>query len=158
MRCFMSLGLCLLGIQISNGFLGADSCAREWLQNQGNCYAYFDDQKTWQEAEIECQSYGPGAHLASILTVQETHLVSEYISTYQTVLSNVWIGLSDVSQTRRWRWADESTYNYKAWMPRQPDNYRKAEYCVELRRSTGFNQWNDAPCKKRNAYICKHEL
>ncbi|XP_053115027.1 C-type lectin BpLec-like [Hemicordylus capensis] len=136
----------------------ADTCAREWLQNQGNCYVYFDDLKTWQEAEIECQSYGRRAHFTSILIVQEPHLVSEHISIYQTGLSNVWIGLSDVCQTGRWRWADESTYNYKAWMPGQPDNYGKAEHCVELRRSTGFNQWNDAPCKKRNAYICKHEL
>ncbi|XP_078234377.1 C-type lectin BpLec [Pogona vitticeps] len=136
----------------------ADTCAREWLQNQGNCYAYFDHQLSWQEAEIECQSYGRGAHLASVLTKAETLLVAEHIATYQKQPSNVWIGLHDVRQTRKWRWADESTYNYKAWMIGQPDNYGQNEHCVELVFYTGFTQWNDAECKKRNAYICKHEL
>ncbi|KAJ6650448.1 hypothetical protein lerEdw1_007700, partial [Lerista edwardsae] len=131
--------LCLLSILVSNPLPGAkaDSCAREWLQNQGNCYAYFDHPLTWQEAEIECQSYGRGAHLASILTVAETLLVAEHISTYQKERSDVWIGLHDVRQTGKWRWADESTYNYKNWMLHQPDNYGKSEYCVELRPSTG---------------------
>ncbi|XP_020668400.3 C-type lectin BpLec [Pogona vitticeps] len=160
MAFLTSLVLCLLGIIFSNPFLGAeaDTCAREWLQNQGNCYAYFDHPLSWQEAEIECQSYGRGAHLASVLTKAETLLVAEHISTYQQQPSNVWIGLHDVRQTRKWRWADESTYNYKAWMKDQPDNYRQNEHCVELRFSTGFTQWNDAECKKQNAYICKHEL
>ncbi|XP_026543201.1 C-type lectin-like [Notechis scutatus] len=160
MGLFTYFSLCFLGLLIANPFLEAeaDTCAREWLQNQGNCYAYFDHKLTWQEAEIECQSYGRGAHLTSILTKAETLLVAEHISTYQQELSNVWIGLQDVRQTGKWRWADESTYNYKAWMKSQPDNYGNAEHCVELRLSTGFKEWNDSPCQKLNAYICKHEL
>ncbi|XP_034267487.2 C-type lectin Cal-like [Pantherophis guttatus] len=150
----------LLGIFFAGPFfqVEADTCAREWLQNQGNCYAYFDQKLTWHEAEIECQSYGRGAHLASILTKAETLLVAEHVSTYQREFSNVWIGLHDVRQTGKWRWADESTYNYKSWMNYQPDNYDKNEHCVELRRSTGFKLWNDIQCNTRNAYICKHEL
>ncbi|XP_066486964.1 C-type lectin TsL-like [Tiliqua scincoides] len=137
----------------------ADICAREWLQNQRNCYAYFDHPLTWHEAEIECQSYGHGVHLASVLMVAETLLVSEHISAYQKDLSNAWIGLHDVCQVSiSWRWADESTYSYKAWMRNQPDNYGKSEYYVELRYSTDFKEWNDAPCNKSNTYICKHEL
>ncbi|KAF7235627.1 C-type lectin BfL-2 [Varanus komodoensis] len=160
MELITYFGICLLSILVANPFLGAeaDTCAREWLQNQGNCYAYFDNKLTWQEAEIECQSYGRGAHLASILTNAETLLVAEHISTYQRKLSDVWIGLHDVRQTRKWRWADESVYNYVSWMSQQPDNYHNNEHCVELRRSTGFKQWNDIPCKKLNAYICKHTL
>ncbi|ETE58768.1 hypothetical protein L345_15510, partial [Ophiophagus hannah] len=113
MGLFTYFSLCFLGLLIANPFLKAeaDTCAREWLQNQGNCYAYFDHKLTWQEAE-----------------------------------------------TGKWRWADESTYNYKAWMKSQPDNYGNAEHCVELRLSTGFKEWNDSPCQKLNAYICKHEL
>ncbi|XP_063159155.1 C-type lectin BpLec-like [Candoia aspera] len=152
--------LCFLGLLIANPFLEAEasSCARQWLQNQGNCYAYFDNKLTWQEAEIECQSYGRGAHLASVLTKAETFLVAQHISTYQRDLSNVWIGLHDVHQNRKWRWADESTYNYKAWINDQPDNYGNIEYCVELVLSTGFTEWNDVPCQMLNAYICKYEL
>uniref|UniRef100_A0A8C6XEE7 C-type lectin domain-containing protein n=1 Tax=Naja naja TaxID=35670 RepID=A0A8C6XEE7_NAJNA len=107
---------------------------REWLQNQGNCYAYFDQQLTWHEAEIECQSYGRGAHLASILTKAETLLVAEHVSTYQREFSNVWIGLHD---KRRWRWTDESTYNYKAWMIGWVENINQVEQCAELMYFSG---------------------
>nr|XP_060639013.1 C-type lectin Cal-like [Anolis sagrei ordinatus] len=160
MRSLKFFSLCVLGFLISSSFpeTKADTCAREWLQNQGNCYAFFDNKLTWQEAEIECQSYGRGAHLASVLTKAETLLVAEHISAYQQEPSNVWIGLHNVRHTRKWRWADESVYNYNAWMPNQPDNYFNSEHCVELRLSTGFKQWNDIQCSTRNAYICKHEL
>ncbi|CAI5791113.1 C-type lectin domain-containing protein [Podarcis lilfordi] len=113
----------------------ADTCAREWLQYQGNCYGYFETQMTWHEAEIECQSYRRGAHLASLLTPAETLVVANHIAAYQTDISNVWIGLHDIRHSGIWRWSDESTYNYKAWMPGAPNNLGKDEYCVELRHS-----------------------
>ncbi|KAM6451631.1 C-type lectin-like isoform 2-T2 [Liasis olivaceus] len=160
MGLFTYFSLCFLGLLIANPFLEAeaDTCAREWLQNQGNCYAYFDNKVTWQEAEIECQSYGRGAHLASVLTEAETLLVAEHIFNSKRSPSNVWIGLHDVRQNGKWRWTDESAYNYKAWMQNQPDNAGEAEHCVELRLSTGFKEWNDIPCQAHNAYICKYEL
>ncbi|KAK9397740.1 hypothetical protein NXF25_021101 [Crotalus adamanteus] len=185
MGLFTYFSLCFLGLLIANPFLEAeaDTCAREWLQNQGNCYAYFDHKLTWQEAELwPWSSSHLYPHQSWWLSI--SLLVAEHISTYQRDLSNVWIGLHDVHQTGRWRWADESTYNYKAWMKNQPDSYGNAEHCVELRLSTGRtfhlyifkNEWlgqkyqlscflcfrfkggNDSPCQKRNAYICKHEL
>uniref|UniRef100_A0ABM5GQ53 Regenerating islet-derived protein 4-like n=1 Tax=Pogona vitticeps TaxID=103695 RepID=A0ABM5GQ53_9SAUR len=76
--------------------INADACAREWLQYQGNCYGYFESKLTWHEAEIECQSYHRGAHLASILTVAEMLVVADHISAYQAERSSVWIGLHDI--------------------------------------------------------------
>ncbi|XP_063159156.1 C-type lectin LmsL-like [Candoia aspera] len=148
--------LCLLGIFFAGPFLQveADTCAREWLPNQGNCYAYFDNKLTWQEAETECKSYGRGAHLASILRRAEALLVAEHISTYQQELSDVWIRLHNVRWTRNG--TDGSPY--KSWMSYQPDNDGNNEHCVELRQSTGFQLWNDNQCSKLNAYICKQEL
>ncbi|XP_032092214.1 C-type lectin Cal-like [Thamnophis elegans] len=121
---------------------------------QGNCYGYFEAKKTWEEAEIECQSYHRGTHLASILTLAETLVVANHIMSYQTKPSNVWIGLHDIRHNGKWRWSNESTYNYKAWMLGKP-NLRTKEYCVEL---VHFTKWNNTACHKLNAYICKHEL
>ncbi|XP_067325700.1 C-type lectin LmsL-like [Anolis sagrei] len=145
------------GVETSNR-TQADTCAREWLQYQGNCYGYFDTKMTWPEAEIECQTYQRGAHLASLLSHAEILVVANHISAYQTEVSDVWIGLHDIRHNGRWRWSDESTYNYKAWMMGAPNNLEKNEYCVELKHFTDFTQWNDAKCHKLNAYICKHEL
>ncbi|XP_042300263.1 regenerating islet-derived protein 4-like, partial [Sceloporus undulatus] len=136
----------------------ADICARGWLQNQRNCSAYFDRKLTWQQAEIECQSYGRGSHLASILSESETNLLAQHISTYQQKPSDVWIGLHDPLGNRRWRWADESVYNYEAWKHYQPSKSNMSIHCVELLRSTAFKKWNDALCKKLNAYVCKYQL
>ncbi|XP_034267483.1 C-type lectin BpLec-like [Pantherophis guttatus] len=158
----MYIGLCCLGILIINPFLGAKaaSCPRGWLQKEGNCYGYFDEKLSWDVAELECQSFGPGCHLTSILSIQESALVSVYIKDKQRSSSNVWMGLRDISgqQRRRWRWADESTFNYKAWMVRQPDNSNKNEHCVEVTLSSSFRLWNDGICTNQNAYICKYQL
>ncbi|XP_058038167.1 C-type lectin BpLec-like [Ahaetulla prasina] len=158
----MFIALCCLGILIINPFLGvrAASCTRGWLQKQGNCYGYFDEKLSWDAAELECQSFGPGCHLASILSIQESALVSAYIRDKQRVRSNVWMGLHDTSgqQRRRWRWADESTFNYKAWSAHQPDNRNNNEHCVEVTHSSRFKLWNDGVCANQNAYVCKYQL
>ncbi|KAJ7313011.1 hypothetical protein JRQ81_004272 [Phrynocephalus forsythii] len=169
MALFTHLALCLLGIIFSNPFLGveADTCAREWLQNQGNCYAYFDHPLSWQEAEVRPFSQHPSfelMHSPSLSTSQPVLVCHNLPKSPHSQISLVSLSLNktiycvSLLQTRKWRWADESTYNYKAWMISHPDNYHQNEHCVELRFSTGFTQWNDVACRKQNAYICKHEL
>ncbi|XP_026553624.1 C-type lectin mannose-binding isoform-like [Pseudonaja textilis] len=173
MGLIIYLSAFLVSFLLSCSFFGvsADTCAREWLQYQGNSYGYFEAKKTWTEAEIECQSYHRGAHLASILTLAETLVVANHIMSYQIKPSNVWIGLHDIRHANflhllfstalkllaglctgillfgylgyfslqdidgrhirfgttlhfsngKWRWSDESTYNYKAWMLGKPN-------------------------------------
>ncbi|XP_003223925.2 C-type lectin-like [Anolis carolinensis] len=137
MRHFTYLSSFLISFLVSSFLPGgqADICAREWLQYQGNCYGYFDTKMTWPEAEIECQSYRRGAHLASLLSHAEILVVANHISAYQTEVSDVWIGLHDIRHNGRWRWSDESTYNYKAWMMGALNNLETNEYCVELKHS-----------------------
>ncbi|XP_039206065.1 C-type lectin BpLec-like [Crotalus tigris] len=154
------ISLCCFGILITNPFWGAKaaSCPRDWLKKQGNCYGYFDAELSWDAAELECQSYGPGCHLASILSRHESSMLSVYIRDKQGSLSSVWMGLYDISGKRRWRWVDESTYNYRAWMVHQPDNYNQSEHCGELTYDSNFKLWNDMSCSSLNAYICKYQL
>ncbi|XP_044278337.1 C-type lectin-like, partial [Varanus komodoensis] len=157
MQLLTSRSFCLVAILLSHHFLEAmaQHCPRRWLRYLYNCYAYFDSKVTWQQAEVDCQTYGFGAHLASILNAAESAIVAEYISRFQQTRSDVWIGLHDPFWNQRWRWADRSAYNYKAWLPGEPNNQGKMEHCVELRKSTDFKQWNDVSCSKKNAYICK---
>ncbi|KAG8140716.1 hypothetical protein E2320_003382, partial [Naja naja] len=61
----------------------------------------------------------------------------------------------------KWRWSDESTYNYKAWMLGKP-NLRTKEYCVELVRPVhganvpkySYHQYEEAPIRNRKAQLC----
>ncbi|KAJ6650446.1 hypothetical protein lerEdw1_007698, partial [Lerista edwardsae] len=136
----------------------ADTCPREWLKYQGNCYGLFHRNVSWHEAEIECQSYGPGTHLASILTGPETLIVARYLSTYKHKGVDVWIGLHDTHHNGNWRWTDESPYNHKNWRRGEPNILRNSKYCVALRARTGYGRWINAVCEKAKAYICKHDL
>ncbi|XP_067325570.1 C-type lectin-like [Anolis sagrei] len=151
--------LCLFGFLLSGPFPGAeaDSCPRNWLQTPGNCYAYFDTKMTWAEAEIECQTYGRGTHLASLLSPTESDLIANHISSYQKEKSNVWIGLHDPRQNHRWRWTDESVYGYNSWYKYKSKNGSNNEYCVELLLNSDFKEWNDVSCRARNSFICKYE-
>lgn len=44
--------------------------------------------------QLECQSYGNGAHLASLLSLKEANVTAEHIRIYQRN-KPVWIGLHD---------------------------------------------------------------
>ena len=55
----------------------------------GNCYKYVKNQKTWQDAENDCQSMG-GSHLVSVIDGMEQAFV--YTRTKQ---SATWLGLNN---------------------------------------------------------------
>ncbi|XP_067417520.1 regenerating islet-derived protein 4-like, partial [Emydura macquarii macquarii] len=110
----------------------ATSCPRDWLYYQGHCYGFFPEEKTWSDAEVECQYQRLGAHLVSILSKAEGDTVANYItmSGYQ---DHVWIGLHDSRQNRRWKWTDGSIYLYRSWKTTEPNNKGGIEFCTELR-------------------------
>ncbi|OCT57723.1 regenerating islet-derived protein 4 [Xenopus laevis] len=132
------------------------SCPNGWFYYKANCYGYFRYPLSWAEAEYDCQAYGHGAHLASILDSVEADVIASHISAYQKN-QPVWIGLHDPEQNRRWKWNDGSMYNYRSWLPGQPDNYNSAEYCGELSCKEGFIKWNDSNCKQVKQYVCKYK-
>ncbi|KAG9476302.1 hypothetical protein GDO78_003065 [Eleutherodactylus coqui] len=130
------------------------SCPNGWFFYKANCYGVFKYPLRWSEAEFDCQSYGHGAHLASILDAAEADIIGTHISA-QKINHPVWIGLHDPEQNRRWKWTDGSTYNYRSWLRNQPDNYHQKEYCVELSCIEKFQTWNDAICNQASPYVCK---
>ncbi|XP_029472262.1 regenerating islet-derived protein 4-like isoform X2 [Rhinatrema bivittatum] len=96
------VSLCLLGTLIfspsAEGAVVARSrCPSGWFFYKSNCYGYFRFKLSWAEAEFECQSYGHGAHLASILDDAEGNIIASHISAYPKT-SDVWLGLHDPEQ------------------------------------------------------------
>ncbi|XP_043943230.1 regenerating islet-derived protein 4-like [Protopterus annectens] len=107
------------------------SCPPGWFYYKSNCYGYFRHKLIWSDAEVDCQAYGHGAHLASIQNDLETSIISSHIKAYQRT-TNVWIGLHDPEQNNRWKWTDGAIFNYRAWSSGKPDNYCGKEFCGEL--------------------------
>uniref|UniRef100_A0A8C9BD28 C-type lectin domain-containing protein n=1 Tax=Phocoena sinus TaxID=42100 RepID=A0A8C9BD28_PHOSS len=62
--------------------------------------------------QLECQSYGNGAHLASILNLKEANTIATYIGGCQRN-KPVWICLHDLQKGQQWTWLDGATYIYR---------------------------------------------
>ena len=57
-----------------------------------------------------------------------------------------------------WRWVyTNRPLQYKNWGPRQPDNLRPGEHCMEIDPNGGF-KWFDRECDRRNHFICEYML
>ncbi|XP_067156586.1 C-type lectin Cal-like [Apteryx mantelli] len=150
---------CLLGCLLFAAFVGetwASSCPPQWLYYRGYCYGYFTHRKTWDEAERECERYGPRGRLASIHTLQERKALSKYISQHMDH-ENTWIGLHDEDHDRSWKWSDNSILNVMVWAQGQPDDDNN-ENCVVMESSSGFQEWHNYPCDSPFPFLCKFRL
>ncbi|XP_006861372.1 PREDICTED: regenerating islet-derived protein 4 [Chrysochloris asiatica] len=128
------------------------SCTTGWFYHKSNCYGYFRKLRTWSDAELECQSYGTGSHLASILDEKEAKTIAQYISGYQRS-QPVWIGLHDPQKRQQWRWIDGSSYLYKTWTGK---SLGENKHCAEISSSHQFSTWNNDECNKLRHFLCKY--
>ncbi|XP_075772838.1 C-type lectin-like isoform X3 [Pelodiscus sinensis] len=148
--------LCLLGCLVCSPALAgtqAGFCPKGWKSHQGDCYKYFPQRRTWQEAQAECQEQGAGTHLASILSAGENNMVAEYVR-QNPGSGSVWIGLSDPSENQCWGWADRSPAKFIAWDNGQPGGQTQNERCAVL-EGPDFQKWHDYPCDQRFRFVCK---
>ncbi|XP_072712300.1 C-type lectin BpLec-like isoform X2 [Ciconia boyciana] len=159
---------CLLLVAFAGGALAsppspnaartrAISCPKNWFYYRGYCYGYFIERRTWAEAKVECQRYGPRGRLASIHSQGATKVLASYVAS-QRDGANTWIGLEDEEHTRQWKWCDDSVFDYKSWAPGQPNNLWDKEDCVVRDRFSGFKLWHDYPCNCRFPFLCQHKL
>ena len=116
-------------------------------------YRAFTDEVTWQEAARRCATFGGG--LAMVKTPEEQQEVHDISNHYQ--LSRFWLGARDQVTEGHWFWWDGSRMTYKNFLPRQPDNYRGNEDCLEMWVSfpNGRGSWNDNPCSVRRPFLCQ---
>uniref|UniRef100_A0A3P9LRF9 C-type lectin domain-containing protein n=1 Tax=Oryzias latipes TaxID=8090 RepID=A0A3P9LRF9_ORYLA len=122
-------------------------CQAGWRENDGKCYFFSTDTKSWFDANSYCM--GQSSHLLSIQDVQER--VRTQIGT-----EIYWMGLNDEVVEGVWEWSDGSHFiEYLFWGQGQPDNWQGNEHCGEV---VGYNNghWNDENCDTKRRYICKH--
>ncbi|XP_062838822.1 C-type mannose receptor 2 [Anolis carolinensis] len=145
MGCRMSFSFHLFGFFLVSLLLQeVESCDRGWLSYRGFCYGFFQERKTWAEAEVDCISMG--GHLASIHSSEESDRVAKYIASYSQSNKNVWIGMHVPTGTNEWAWVDRTKINYVAWKTGAPYNFSifGDEECIQLVSELEFLRWNDA--------------
>ncbi|KAM9685468.1 LOW QUALITY PROTEIN: regenerating islet-derived protein 4 [Trichechus inunguis] len=126
------------------------SSATGCFYHRSNCFGYFQKLRSWSDAELEVQSYGKGAHLASIL-IKEASIIAEYISGYQTS-QPVWIGLQDPQKRQQWQWIDGALL-YRTWSGK---SMCWNKHYAEMSSSHNFLPWNNNECNKCQHFLCKH--
>ncbi|XP_025244087.1 regenerating islet-derived protein 4 [Theropithecus gelada] len=151
MRLLLLLN-CLVKIGVLGDIIRRPSCAPGWFYHKSNCYGYFRKLRNWSDAELECQSYENGAHLASILNVKEASTIAEYISGYQRS-QPVWIGLHDPQKRQRWQWIDGAMYLYRSWSGKSMGGNK---HCTEMSSNKNFLTWSSNECNKRQHFLCKY--
>ncbi|XP_036129550.1 regenerating islet-derived protein 4 [Molossus molossus] len=143
---------CAAGPAVLGEIIMRPSCATGWFYHKSHCYGYFRKLRNWSDAELECQSFGNGAHLASILNAKEANAIAEYIQGYQRTLP-VWIGLHDPQKRQQWRWIDGALYLFKTWSGR---SVAANKHCAEMNASNNFLTWNSNECNKLQHFLCKY--
>ncbi|XP_020509522.1 galactose-specific lectin nattectin [Labrus bergylta] len=155
----------LLGL--SGGLLmGADArCAKKggcckacpdgWAKHGERCYMFFNDKKTWCEAESHCVEQG--GNLFSLHTPEDADFVRNVVLSATGARTATWLGSHDSVQNNCWLNSDGSKFDFQAWGPGEPNNYGGKEGCMELRHTVG-QPINDISCSIKAAFICARSL
>ncbi|XP_038164187.1 ladderlectin-like [Cyprinodon tularosa] len=109
------------------------SCPSGWSEYNGNCYHYVSMPLDWASAEKHCMSMG--GHLASVHNLREYHQIQNVIRTATYGSGRTWVGGTNAQKSSIWFWSDGSQFDYTNWCPRQPDNWRGNQHCLEMNYS-----------------------
>ncbi|XP_071421364.1 regenerating islet-derived protein 4 [Pithys albifrons albifrons] len=126
-------------------------CPDGWSYYKLNCFKYFHDDRTWDEAERQCQSIQDGAHLAWVEDHHEAVTLREAISYHQRV-QPVWLGLYYSEESQAWQWAGGDKYSVTSGLS---GNGARGGQCGVLTYQSSFSLWSSANCGQKHHYICK---
>ncbi|KAM9620338.1 regenerating islet-derived protein 4 [Morphnus guianensis] len=126
-------------------------CPKGWSYYKLSCFGYFRQPQSWDEAERQCQSKHPGAHLAWVEEPREAATLRRLISYYQRV-KPVWLGLRYRQESQAWQWASGDKYSITSGLA---GNSAHGGTCGMLTHHSGFTLWSSANCTQQHHYICK---
>ncbi|NXC46940.1 REG4 protein, partial [Penelope pileata] len=126
-------------------------CPKGWSYYKLNCFRYFRQLLTWDEAEAHCQSSHSGAHLAWVEDAKEAATLRLVISYYQRT-QPVWLGLHYLEQNQDWYWTNGDRYDDPSKLP---GNGAQGGNCALLTHRSTFTVWSSANCTQQQHFVCK---
>uniref|UniRef100_A0A8C9PTU1 C-type lectin domain-containing protein n=1 Tax=Spermophilus dauricus TaxID=99837 RepID=A0A8C9PTU1_SPEDA len=76
-------------------------CPIDWLEHESSCYWFSQSDKSWPEADQNCQLQN--SHLVVVTSLEEQKFIEEHKRSVPS-----WMGLTD--QNGPWRWVDGTDY------------------------------------------------
>ncbi|KAM9785504.1 galactose-specific lectin nattectin-like [Neosynchiropus ocellatus] len=126
------------------------SCPSGWTGFEDHCYMYYASPKEWSDAETTCLR--EGGNLVSFSNQEEYDFILKLIRRSSGGNTRIWAGAQDATKNGVWLWSNGSKMTFKKWGPRQPDNARGREHCMELNWN---GQPNDHVCNIKKPFMCK---
>ncbi|NXE04174.1 REG4 protein, partial [Lophotis ruficrista] len=126
-------------------------CPEGWSYYKLNCFKYFRELLSWEEAERQCQASHADAHLAWVEDSKEAATLQEVITYYQRV-QPVWLGLHYGRESQAWQWPSGDKYRATSGLA---GSGAHRGTCAMLTPKTNFSQWSSANCARQHHYICK---
>uniref|UniRef100_A0A8C9UQK5 C-type lectin domain-containing protein n=1 Tax=Spermophilus dauricus TaxID=99837 RepID=A0A8C9UQK5_SPEDA len=128
-------------------------CPIDWLEHESSCYWFSQSDKSWPEADQNCQLQN--SHLVVVTSLEEQKFIEKHKRSVPS-----WMGLTD--QNGPWRWVDGTDYErgFTYWSSNQPDDWTGhglggGEDCAHFSYS---GRWNDDVCQRPYHWICEIEL
>ncbi len=108
-----------------------------------NTTVLIQEKKIWSDALNYCRLFH--TDLATIENQDE--------NTKLKLLLNSNMGSAFMGLYRdMWKWSDQSSSVFTAWMTQEPNNSGGVEYCAQLHLLNAL--WSDAACSKKLKFIC----
>ncbi|XP_033842144.1 galactose-specific lectin nattectin-like [Periophthalmus magnuspinnatus] len=135
---------------------GDQGCPDGWTRFESRCFKFFNEKKSWINAEKICHSLG--ANLPSIHSLEQNRFIMDMIVKSTGTNSPTWLGGTDAVEEGKWLWSDGSVWDFTHWPPSgsQPDNAAGKEHCLMMNWDATF--WNDAPNSWSLVYICTKDV
>ncbi|CAJ1078644.1 type-2 ice-structuring protein-like isoform X2 [Xyrichtys novacula] len=123
-----------------------------WKKIGCRYFAYIATKMSWDDAEQNC--YQLGGHLASIHSSSEHIGLKALITDNASWNPNVWIGGTDRSRGKVWRWTDGSPFVFSNWCGKEPSGgYATWQRCLQMNYSDG-KCWDNLECWGKIPSIC----
>ncbi|XP_056142015.1 CD209 antigen-like protein C [Lampris incognitus] len=131
-------------------------CLDGWLPFQSSCYWFADSGfslhwKTWEESQSHCRYYQ--AHLVTIESQEEQEFINNHTEFYHDENHGYWIGLTDNTADRQWRWVSGSPLTLSFWTTRR--SYSSFRCGLSKARGRAGASWGKASCSMKNRWMCE---
>uniref|UniRef100_A0A3B3Q4E7 C-type lectin domain-containing protein n=1 Tax=Paramormyrops kingsleyae TaxID=1676925 RepID=A0A3B3Q4E7_9TELE len=108
----------------------------DWYKVGPYCVKYFNTSCSFPDAEFACREKATGGHLVSVHDEQANSDVNCIVMKYNYSSPRIWLGGMELFQSKKFIWTDGSVWDFKKWVPGQPDNTNNTEDCVEMNWKT----------------------
>uniref|UniRef100_A0A3Q1EIC0 C-type lectin domain-containing protein n=1 Tax=Acanthochromis polyacanthus TaxID=80966 RepID=A0A3Q1EIC0_9TELE len=145
--------LCVLqaGLNVSLRLYLSDLSQQGWVYFNNSFYYISTSKNSWNDSRSDCLQRG--ADLVVINSKAEQVCLCEYEFT-RHFQQHIWIGLTDHEMEGKWKWVDGTPLT-----KRLPNNFgSRDEDCVEVGLYGTEMNWNDAPCRLKNFWMCEKML